>query len=120
MASTPKYECVVCKAERKQTNHWFLVYAPSSPDESIVILAFTFEDADRVDAQCICGRNCLNRWIDEELNKLIVPTGLSIQELDRIENQEYDELPPVKVYSNEEERIWEEARTAMDYLEPML
>ena len=96
MASTKKYSCVVCDAERKTTNHWFLAYAPSHPDESIVILAFTFEDADKEDALCICGRNCLNRWIDKNLSLLlgaVTASALSAQD-----SFQEEALPPIDSY----------------------
>jgi hypothetical protein len=71
-----KFECDVCGVERKEANHWFICYAPSSPDESIMIVAFTFEDAERRDAICICGEGCLHKWISSNLHLLSLITEL--------------------------------------------
>lgn len=63
-------KCDVCKKPKGTTNHWWRAKVVG---ETILILPHS-ETAARGDAD-LCGRECLHKWIDSQLNELSKSEG---------------------------------------------
>ena len=110
MSVTKKYSCDVCGAERKEANHWFLVYAPLDTTKSIFITAFSFANAEREEAINICGESCLHKWISSNLYLLLPAVTASTLTTDKdLSTEEEKELPPVTAYMSEHEALMYDA-----------
>jgi hypothetical protein len=54
--------CDICAAEKKQTNHWFVVYTHGG---ELRVTAWNSNGRMRAGAKHLCGQTCLHKLIDE-------------------------------------------------------
>jgi hypothetical protein len=83
--------CDVCKAERKQTNHWWLVHID---DGGFHIAPWDDKKAKRKGMKHVCGQGCLQGMQDKWSSGIVV-SGKSVDEsLANIEKLTYPEEVP--------------------------
>jgi hypothetical protein len=54
--------CDICGAEKKQTNHWFVVYAHGG---ELRVTGWTANSRIRAGSKHLCGQTCLHKLVDE-------------------------------------------------------
>lgn len=70
------YKCDVCGVERKEANHWFLLWIDGHGiiADGFLIKTWNKNEANRDDVRHVCGQEHLNvlisRWIEEEQKKV--------------------------------------------------
>jgi hypothetical protein len=76
--------CDICGAEKKQTNHWFVVHAHAG---ELRVSGWTAQGKLRTGSKHLCGQTCLHKLLDEFIagnmtNRVPapVPDGMQIEE----------------------------------------
>jgi hypothetical protein len=67
MAYSRQFTCDVCGAEKKVTNNWFLV---ETSNICIRISAFDSNNAKLKRFAILCGENCLQKYLSQNLDYL--------------------------------------------------
>lgn len=77
MSRQTTVRCDNCGAEKRKSNHWYLVSGPTPDDSSISIYLEDVEDATFMED--VCGETCLHEIISKLLHQKPV-TGVQSQE----------------------------------------
>jgi transcription elongation factor Elf1 len=67
MAYSKQFACDVCGSQKKVTNNWFLVEVSAT---RISISAFDSTDAKLKRFVILCGENCLQKYLSQNLDFL--------------------------------------------------
>jgi hypothetical protein len=68
------YECKLCHAQRKETNHWWNVHEHA--DGQILFATFDPEAIKSGNDDCVCGRECAIKLLEQWMQSLLIPQPL--------------------------------------------
>lgn len=66
--------CDICGAEKKQTNHWFVVYDQAG---ELRVSGWNSRNRLRAGSRHLCGQTCLHKLVDEFISRTLAARGPS-------------------------------------------
>ena len=67
--------CDICGAEKKQTNHWFVVYDQAG---ELRVSGWNSRNRLRAGSRHLCGQTCLHKLVDEFISRTLAARGPSV------------------------------------------
>jgi len=64
--------CDVCKSEKKQSNHWYVVYEQGA---ELRLSGWNSRQRMRPDAKHLCGQSCVYKLVEDFMARLIATRG---------------------------------------------
>jgi hypothetical protein len=74
MAKIDTYKCELCSNQKKEVNHWFIVFLLKGEGNvlkpTLSILSWNETTAAMQHAQHLCGIECLQRFVTQKVGEL--------------------------------------------------